>query len=150
MSHFVPYYRPIYKTRFSRLEPDYPYSFGNLESAIKFVTDRIPPNNSSIEFQIRHGSKVVWQQLPTTDSRSVLASDIRNHSPKIVERIATGLLHPDNKLSRAVFSEVTGISLPPTVGGTDRAIQASSPWGQLLVDYWSNYRKERDAKQADD
>ncbi len=71
MSHFVPYYRPIDKTRFSRLEPDYPYSFGNLESAIKFVSDRIPPNNSSVEFQIRHGSKVVWQQLPTTDSRSV-------------------------------------------------------------------------------
>ncbi len=78
-----------------------------------------------------------------------LASDIRNHSPKIVERIATGLLHPDNKLSRAVFSEVTGIALPSTVGGTDRVIQASNPWGQLLVDYWAEYRKQRDAKQAE-
>lgn len=38
------------------------------------------------------------------------------------DRMRNGRFHPDNKASRKLFAEFTGISLPATVGGTVRTI----------------------------
>jgi hypothetical protein len=45
------------------------------------------------------------------------------------------MLHPDNRLSRALFSEITGIQLPPQSGKTWDVLTADPIWGQLLRDH---------------
>lgn len=37
-------------------------------------------------------------------------------------KMATEILHPDNKRTRAAFERATGIKLPKTVGGTDKTV----------------------------
>ena len=51
-----------------------------------------------------------------------LINDILGKTENFFNRVENGLLHPDNKVSRQLFSDVTGIRLPKTVKGTHKTI----------------------------
>lgn len=62
---FTGYYKLANKHRFSVVA-----TWDSLEDAIAGMQERIP-ENSTTAFQIRKGSKVVWEYKPVTDPRSV-------------------------------------------------------------------------------
>jgi hypothetical protein len=75
-----------------------------------------------------------------------LATKIETRDPAIVARIDNGMLHPDNKFSRKLFSAITGITLPPTVSGTHEAIR-NSDWNVLLAELRTRQQAEAEAKR---
>lgn len=74
-----------------------------------------------------------------------IADAIATRSEKLLSRICSGMLHPDNPRSRKLFTGVTGIPLPPTVSGTDAALAADPVWGPALADY----RRKADREAAE-
>jgi hypothetical protein len=62
-----------------------------------------------------------WKDRQRSDCRDMI-SEIQEQ-PCCYRMLNAGRFHPDNKLSREVFEGVTGIKLPPTVGGTIETIK---------------------------
>lgn len=62
---------------------------------------------------------------------------------KFAARIVSGSLHPSNKRTRRLFTELTGIELPSTVSGTKAAIDASE-YGPAVAACRQARQDERD------
>jgi hypothetical protein len=77
-------------------------------------------------------------------------ADVLAKSPELFQRIYEGLLHPDNKASRALFTATTGVTLPATVKGT---VEAVASWGGAELSAWQaakqlEYEAAKSAKLA--
>lgn len=71
-----------------------------------------------------------------------LATAILEKSDYFCARVCNGMLHPDNKASRRLFEQVTGLKLPRTVKGTADVV-GEYAWVQL-----ADYRRRRDTAAA--
>jgi N12 class adenine-specific DNA methylase/16S rRNA G966 N2-methylase RsmD len=60
----------------------------------------------------------------------VAAKNAQRLDELIVNRQYTDLLHPDNKISRQIFEEQTGVKLPKTVSGTQKVV-AGATYGEF-------------------
>lgn len=60
----------------------------------------------------------------------------------LIQRAGQGMLHPDNKISRQLFTDVTGVTLPPTVGGTQAIVRA-----YVGDELWNRYFAAREAER---
>ena len=85
-----------------------------------------------------------WRAGHITKAEAV-AESITSRSREFAERITNGALYPDNKATRQLFTALTGIELPRTVGGTESAIAADPVWGPLVADC----RRERQEAEAE-
>jgi len=80
------------------------------------------------------------------ESGRELCEQILTKHDTFLKRFRQGMLRPDNKASRRLFSAVTGVSLPSTVGGTDATVSA---WlGDALTDYDRRMAEQRAAEKA--
>lgn len=75
-----------------------------------------------------------------------LATAIRDKSELFIKKASQGMLHPSNGASRRLFTAITGIVLPSTVGGTDKALQEYA--GVEIGAYRAAKQAERDAKES--
>jgi len=80
-------------------------------------------NHNPLSYEnISQKQKDQWEKRIHDKSRK-LADEIEGRKPDFIRRSQQGLLHPDNKHSRRLFSAVTGLRLPPTVQGTSEIVQ---------------------------
>jgi hypothetical protein len=64
----------------------------------------------------------------------------------IMPHVAQGRFHPCNAASRRLFTAITGVTLPSTVGGTRQAIAAHL--GKIYTDYFADQEAERAKKET--
>lgn len=77
---------------------------------------------------------------------AALANDIFSKSDNFIKRVEQGLLHPSNATSRKLFTDVTGVSLPKTVKGTQAAVAGYC--GEQIAAYRAALHAEHQRQEA--
>lgn len=76
----------------------------------------------------------------TMEDARKFAEGVEQENDWFMQSLDYGVLHPDNKTSRKLFEDLTGISLPPTVTGTHKVVN------EYFSESLSAYRKRKAAE----